>query len=133
MSNKLFERASDEYIDISPWLVRVKHNKVAVGVYFCPIDALFHLIDEIAPPYDCEAARLPFGGFHFSNNPILPDHYRYKDLSEEDLEKVWSEDVDIFYPTNCMSSSIDGDPCCGNQKLEWVDFKTIDAWVEALR
>ena len=118
------DRALSEALDPRPWLVRVKENKVAVGVYVCEIGDLYWLVDEVVGPVDCEAARMPFGGFHFSNNPVLPDHYRYKDLSDEETTNVGN---DVFYPTQALSDAIDGDPSPEDGPLEWVDLETARA------
>lgn len=60
-----------ELEDRGPWLVRVTHNKVAVGIYTCTEYELADLIDETCEPDACEYKKLQPGGFIFGGEPVL--------------------------------------------------------------
>ncbi len=55
------------------WIVRVKHNKVSVGIFACPMGELAILVDEICDPGVCEFKSLPPGGFVFGGAVVLHD------------------------------------------------------------
>lgn len=56
------------------YIVRAISTKEAVGIFF--VESLWQLpdlVDQVCQPQGCERARLPFGGFEFSNGcPSFP-------------------------------------------------------------
>lgn len=53
------------------WMVRVKHNKVSVGIFVCDEVELADLVDEVCEPDACECKPLPSGGFIFGGEVVL--------------------------------------------------------------
>lgn len=53
------------------WMVRVKHNKVSVGIFACSLYELPLLVDEACDPGACEFKPLPAGGFIFGGTVAL--------------------------------------------------------------
>lgn len=87
-----------ELDDRGPWLVRVIHNKVAVGIYTCTEDELADLIDETCDPHYCEYKKLEAGGFVFGGEPILHE------LFDDDGE---SAELDGFHFTESWGEIYD--------------------------
>jgi len=55
----------------SPWMVRVKHNKVSVGIFTCASEDLADLVDQVCDPGACEYKLMPPGGFVFGGEVVL--------------------------------------------------------------
>ena len=94
------------------WIVRVKHNKVSVGIFACPADELIHLVDEVCDPGACEFKSMPAGGFVFGGAVALheidkepldePAEESPVHISDGHLTESWAEhayqDEGIWWP-----------------------------------
>jgi hypothetical protein len=66
------------------FLVRVVQTNIAVGIFWCKVGDLIHLIGEEADPLDCEYVILPPGGVvWFGNEARLPHKHRDSAKSDE--------------------------------------------------
>lgn len=83
-------------MQMSVFLVRVRANRAAVGIYSCDREDLEILIDEICDPSACEFKTLPPGGFIFGGNVDMqssasdPDSDCGAELSDCGLTEGWS-------------------------------------------
>ncbi|WP_395336791.1 hypothetical protein WBP06_20660 [Novosphingobium sp. BL-8H] len=66
------------------WIVRVKHNKVSVGIFACAAGELVALVEEVCDPGVCEFKPLPSGGFVFGGAVVL--HEVEKETSDRTSE-----------------------------------------------
>ncbi|TCU52333.1 hypothetical protein EDF58_1156 [Novosphingobium sp. PhB57] len=79
------------------WIVRVKRNKVSVGIFACSSDDLIHLVDEVCDPNACEFKSMPPGGFVFGGTVVLHEideeqaEYAPVHIGDGYLTESWAE------------------------------------------